>query len=104
MAQYNHDTIKVCIPVSTNLPIEMSPASPTIHKTPTKHEISYNARTQIQSQIDILKEEIEKRNNYCTEFKDDIKKKLEHKSIRERDENKILYEKIVLLEKENNSL
>ena len=63
---------------------------PTIHKTPTEHEISYNARTQIQSQIDILKGVIEKTNNCCTEFRDDIKKKLEHKSIRERDENEIL--------------
>ena len=64
MAQYNHDTIKVCIPVSTNLPIEMSPASPTIHKTPTKHIISDNDLTHIQRQIDILKEEIEKANIY----------------------------------------
>ena len=33
-----------------------------------------------------------------------MKKKLEHKSIRERDENKILHEGIVLLEKGNNCL
>ena len=51
---------------------------------------------------DILKEEIEKTNTYCTEFKDYIKKKLGHKSIPERDENEILYERIVLLEKESN--
>ena len=51
---------------------------------------------------DILKEEVEKTNTYCTEFKDDIKKKLEHKSIPERDENEILYERIVSLEKESN--
>ena len=106
MAQRNHEheIIKVCIPVSTNIPIEISPASPTIQKTTTKHEISDNALTHIQSQIDILKEEIEKINTYCTEFKDDIKKKLEHKSIRNRDENEILYKRIVLLEKENNCL
>ena len=63
MAQYNHEheIIKVYIPVSTNIPIEISPASPTIHKTTTKHEISGNALTHIQSQIDILKEEIEKK-------------------------------------------
>ena len=99
MTQHNHEIIKVFIPVSTNIPIEMSPASPTIHKTPTKHEISNNALIKIQSQIDILKEEIEKTNTYCTEFKDDINKKLEHKSIRE-----VLCERIVLLEKENNYL
>ena len=104
MAQHNHEheIIKVYIPVSTNIPIEISPASPTIHKTTTKHEISGNALSHIQSQIDILKEEIEKTNSYCTEFKDEIKKKLEHKSIRERDESEILCERIVLLEKENN--
>ena len=33
-----------------------------------------------------------------------MNKKLEHKSIRERDENKILHEGIVLLEKGNNCL
>ena len=81
MAQYNHEheIIKVCIPVSTNITIEMSLA---------KHEISDNALIDIQSQIDILEEEIEKTNTYCTEFKDDINKKLEDKSIRERDEDK----------------
>ena len=35
-------------------------------------------------------------------FKHDINQKVEHKNIRERDENEILYEIIVLLEKENN--
>ena len=59
----------------------MSPASPTIRETPTKHEISDNVLTHIQSQVDILKGEIEKTNTYCTEFKDDINKKLEHKGI-----------------------
>ena len=59
----------------------MSSASPTIHKTPTKHKISDNAVTHIQSQIDLLKEEIEKTNTYCMEFKDDINKKLEHKAF-----------------------
>ena len=63
MAQHNQDIIKVCIPVSTNTPKEMSPASPTIHKTSTKHVIFDNALTHshIQSQVDILKEEIRKR-------------------------------------------
>ena len=39
----NQEIIKVCIPVST----KMSPTSPAIHKTPTKHEISDNALTHI---------------------------------------------------------
>ena len=43
-----------------NIPIKTSPASPTIHKTLTKHEISDNALIHIQSQTDKLKEEIEK--------------------------------------------
>ena len=60
MAQHNHEQeiIKVCIPVSTNIHIEISLASATIQKIPIKHEISDNALTHIQSQIDILKEEI----------------------------------------------
>ena len=99
MAQHNHEIIKVCIPVSTNIPIEMSPASPTIHKTPTKHEISNNALTHIQSQTDILKKKLRKQTPIVRNFKDDINKKLEHKSIRE-----VLCERIVLLEKENNYL
>ena len=82
----------------------MSPTSPMIHKTPIKHEIPDNALTHIQSPIYILKEEIEKTNKYYTEFKDDINKKLEHKSVRERDENETLCERIVLLGQENNCL
>ena len=54
MVQHNQEINKVCIPVSTNIPIEMSPTSPTIHKTPTKYEISDNAFTHIQNQTDIL--------------------------------------------------
>ena len=104
MVQHNQEIIKVCIPVSTNTPTEMSPTSPTIHKTPTKYEIFDNAFTHIQSQTDILKEEIEKTNTYYMEFKHDINKKLEHKNIRERDDNEILCERIVLFEKENNCL
>ena len=69
--------IPVCIPVSTNITIETSPASPTIQKTKTKHEIFDNVLTHSQSQIDILlKEEIEKTNTYCTGFKDDTKRNL----------------------------
>ena len=52
----------------------------------------------------MLKEEIEKTSSYCTKFKDDINKKLEHKSICQRDEDKILYKRIDLLEKKNNCL
>ena len=77
----------------------MSPASPTIHKTPTKHEISDHAFIHIQSQTDILTEEIEKTNTYCTKFKDYINKKIEYKSIPERNENKTLCKRIVLLKK-----
>ena len=59
---HNQEIIKMLILVSTNLPIEMSLPSPKIHKTPPKHKISDNTLTHIQSQIDILKEEIEKTN------------------------------------------
>ena len=81
MAHHNQEIIEVCIPVLTNIPVEMSPPSHMIHKTPTKHEISDNTLTHIQSQIDILKEEIEKTNTYCVEFKDDINKRLNLKAF-----------------------
>ena len=56
MAHYNQEIVKVRVPVSTNMPIKMLPASPTIHKCLTKHEIFDNTLTYIQSQIDLLKE------------------------------------------------
>ena len=95
--------MEVCIPLSTNIPIEMS-AFLTIHKTAKKHEISDIALIHIQSQIDIFTEGIENINTYCTKFKHDVNKNLEHKSIHERDENEILCERIVLLEKEKSCL
>lgn len=61
MARYNQEIIKVYIPVSTDILVEMSPASPTRHKTPTKYKISENALTYIRSQIDVLTEVIEKK-------------------------------------------
>ena len=54
--------------------------------------------------IDIFKGKIEKTNAYNAEHKRNINKKLEHKNNGERDENETLYERIVLLEKENNCL
>ena len=54
--------------------------------------------------IDIFKGDIEKTNAYNVEHKRNINKKLEHKNNGERDENETLYERIVLLEKENNCL
>ena len=61
MARYNQEIIKVYIPVSTDILVEMSPASPTRHKTPTKNKISDNALTYIRNQIDVLTEEIGKK-------------------------------------------
>ena len=61
MARYNQEIINVYIPVSTDILVEMSPASPTRHKTPTKYKMSDNALTYIRSQIDVLTEEIEKK-------------------------------------------
>ena len=104
MVRHNHEIIKVSVPVLPNVPIEMSSASSKIHKAPSKHKMSDNALTHIQSQGDILKEKIEKTNTYYLEFKHNINKKLKHKNIREGDENEISYERIVVLEKENNCL
>ena len=47
------------IPVSTNVPIELTPGSLVLRKTPTKEEITSNNYSYIQHQIDLLKQELE---------------------------------------------
>ena len=84
MAQHNQEIIKVCIPVSTEIPIV---------KSPIKEDITQNTISYIYNQIELLKEEINKTNN-----------NLNHRNARERDDSDILYERIALLEKENECL
>ena len=67
---------EVIIPITTNIPIELSPASPVLPKTPTKDHLPSNETTYIQHQIDLLRQELEKNITANNDFKNFINKKL----------------------------
>ena len=85
---------EILIPVSTNIPIVLSPSSPVFSKTPTKTQIPSTNMTYIQHQVDALRQEIEKNAAENNELKNLIKKIEER--IHKRDEEEILYENEVL--------
>ena len=62
--------------VSTNVPIEVTPGSPVLRKTPTKEEITSSNYSYIYHQIDLLKQELEKNTVMNIEFQRNIKKTL----------------------------
>ena len=95
---------EILIPVSTNIPVVLSPSSPVLSKTPTKTQIPSTDMTYIQHQIDALIQGIEKNAAENDEFKNLIKKKLTEERIHKREEAEMLYEKITILEKENHCL
>ena len=95
---------EILIPVSTNIPVVLSPSSPVLSKTPTKTQIPSTDMTYIQHQIDALRQEIEKNAAENIKFKNLIKKTLTEERIRKRDEAEIFYEKIAILEKKINVL
>ena len=72
--------------------------------TPTAENEAYHNYTYIQCQIDLLRERIEESFKENVDFKNDINKRLQLKSMRDRDEVDILYEQITLLERENSCL
>ena len=65
---------EILIPVSTNIPIVLSPSSPVFSKTPTKTQIPSTNMTYIQHQVDALRQEIEKNAAENNELKNLIKK------------------------------
>ena len=69
--------------------------------TPTAENEAYHNYTYIQCQIDLLRERIEESFKENVDFKNDINKRLQLKSMRDRDDVNILYEQITLLEREN---
>ena len=75
-----------------------------LSKTKTKTQIPSTDMTNIQHQIDALRQEIEKNTPENNEFKNLIKKKLTKERIHKRDETEILYEKITILGEENQCL
>ena len=95
---------EILIPVSTNIPIVLSPSPPVLLKTPTKMQIRSTDFTYIQHQIDRSRQEMEKNAAENNEFKNSMKKKLAKERIHKRVEAEILYEKITILEKENQCL
>ena len=92
------------IPVSTNVPIELTPASPVLRKTPTKEETISNNYLYIQHQIDLLKQELEQKTVMNMEFQKKIEKTLTKATLNDKDKKEILYERIVILEEENECL
>ena len=73
-------------------------------KTPSKTQIPSTDMTYTQHQIDRLRQEMEKSAAENNEFKNLIKKNLAEEKIHKRDEAEILYEKITILEKQNQCL
>ena len=65
---------EILIPVSTNIPIVLSPSSPVLSKSPTKTKIPSTDMTYIQHQIDALRHEMEKNAAENNELKNLIKK------------------------------
>ena len=95
---------EVLIPIATNIPIELSPASPVLPKTPTIEHLPLNDTTYFQHQIDLLRQELEKNVTANNDFKNFINKKLADERAHKNDSAEILYEKIRMLEKENQCL
>ena len=96
--------MKYKISVSANVPIELTPGSPVLRKTPTKEEITSKNYSYIQHQIDLLKQELGKNTAKSLEFQRNIDKTLTKFNLNDGDEAEILYEWIVILEKENEYL
>ena len=97
-AEVHSTNDEILIPVSTNIPIVLSPSSQ------AKTQTSLADMTYIQHTIDALKQEIEKNAAENNEFKNLITKSLIKESIHKRDAAEILYGKITILEKENQCL
>ena len=87
------------------VPIVLPLSSAVLSKTPTKTQIPSTNITYIQHQIDALRQEIERNVAENNKVENLVKKK---KKIEERvhksDKSEIIYEKIAILGKENQSL
>ena len=92
------------IPVSTNVPMELTPGSSVLRKKPTKEEITSNDYPYIQYQIDLPRQELETNTVMNMEFQRNIEKTRTKAKLNDRDEAETLYERVVILEKENECL
>ena len=95
---------EVLIPIATNIPIELSPASPVLPKTPTMEHLPLHDTTYFQHQVDLLREELEKNVTANNDFKNFINKKLVDERAYKNDAAEILHGRIRMLEKENQCL
>ena len=95
---------EVLIPIATNIPIELSPASPVLPMTPTMKHLPLNDTTYFQRQIDLLRQELEKNVIANNDFKNFFNRKLADEREHKNDEAEILYGRIRMLAKENQCL
>ena len=73
-------------------------------KTPIMEHLTSSETTYIQNQIDLLRQELEKNITANNDFKNFINKKLADERAIKNDSAEILFEKIAMLEKENQCL
>ena len=73
-AEVHSTNDEILIPVSSNIPIVLSPSSSVLSKSPTKTKIPSTDMTDMQHQIDALRQEMEKNAAENNELKNLIKK------------------------------
>ena len=95
---------EVLIPIATNIPIELSPASPMLPKAPAMEHLPLNDTTYFQHQIDLLRQELDKNVTANNDFKNFINNKLAVERAHKNDSAEILHERIRMLGKENQRL
>ena len=95
---------EVLTTIATNIPTELSTASPVLPKAPTMEHLPLNDTTYFQHQIDLLKQELEKNATANNDFKNFTNKKLADERAHKNDSAEILNERIRMLKKENQCL
>ena len=95
---------EVLMSIATNIQIELSPVSPVLQKMPAMKHLPSNETNYIQHQIDLLRQELEKNITAINDFKNFINKKLSAERAIKNDSAEIFYERIRMLEKENQCL
>ena len=85
---------EVLIPIATNIPIELSPASPVLPKTRNMENLPLNNTIYFQHQVDLLMQELEKNVTANNDFKNFTNKKLADERAHKNDATEILYDTI----------
>ena len=96
---------EILIPVSTNIPIVISPSYPVLLKTPTKTQIPSIDVTYIQHQIDRLRKEMERNAAKNNELRNLIKQKpYRRKKFSIEKKQKYFFKKLPFLKNKTNVL